>query len=147
MNVLQAMILTEGSKIALTPTYQVFMMYKPWADATVLPMTVDAPTYAKGKWSMPAVSASAVRDKAGVIHVALANLDPNRSVTVSTALSGVSARGVTGQVLTAAADERDQRLRRRADRRAGALRQRAKLTGGTLTATLPAKSVVTLELK
>ncbi|WP_375286925.1 alpha-N-arabinofuranosidase [Sphingomonas sp.] len=146
VNVLQAMVLTDGAKIALTPTYQVFMMYKPYMDATVLPMTVQAPTYAQGKWSMPSVSASAVRDKAGVVHVALANLDPNKSVTVSTTLTGVTARGVTGQVLTADAMNATNGYGV-APTVAPVTFNGAKLSGGTLTATLPAKSVVMLDLK
>ena len=146
VNVLQAMVLTDGAKIALTPTYQVFLMYKPWQDATVLPMTVTAPDYAHGKWTMPAVSASAVRDKAGVIHVALANLDPNRSVTVSTALSGVVARSVSGQVLTAATMNATNGYGV-APTVAPVRFDGARLSGGTLTATLPAKSVVVLDLR
>ena len=146
VNVLQAMILTDGAKIALTPTYQVFAMYKPWADATVLPISVDAPTYVRGKWSVPAVNASAVRGKDGVIHVALANLDPNKGVTVTTALSGVSARAVTGQVLTAAAMNATNGYGV-APTVAPVRYTGARLSGGTLTATLPAKSVVTLELR
>ncbi len=37
VNVLQAMILTEGPKMALTPTYHVFQMYIPFQGATFLP--------------------------------------------------------------------------------------------------------------
>ena len=35
VNVLQAMILTEGPKMALTPTYHVFQMYIPFQGATL----------------------------------------------------------------------------------------------------------------
>ena len=146
VNVLQAMVLTDGAKIALTPTYQVFMMYKPYMDATVLPMTVQAPAYARAKWSMPAVSASAVRDKSGVVHVALANLDPNKSVTVTTTLTGVKAGGVSGQVLTAAAMNATNGYGV-APTVAPVRFNGAKLSGNTLSATLPAKSVVMLDLK
>lgn len=146
VNVLQAMVLTDGAKIALTPTYQVFMMYKPYMDATVLPMTVQAPGYTRGKWSVPSVSASAVRDKQGVVHVALANLDPNRSVTVSTSLTGVTARGVSGQLLTAGAMNATNGYGV-APTVAPVAFNGARLSGRTLTATLPAKSVVMLDLK
>ncbi|MDI1295657.1 MAG: alpha-L-arabinofuranosidase C-terminal domain-containing protein, partial [bacterium] len=69
VNVLQAMILTDGKKMVLTPTYHVFEMYKPWQDATVLPIDITTPWYNKDKWSMPAVSGSAVRGKDGKVHV------------------------------------------------------------------------------
>ena len=146
VNVLQAMILTEGDKIALTPTYQVFAMYRPWQDATVLPMTLSAPTYTRGTWSMPAVSASAVRGKDGVVRVALANLDPNRSVAVSATLTGATARRVTGQVLTARAMNATNGYGV-APTVAPVRFDGARLSGGTLAATLPAKSVVMLELR
>jgi alpha-N-arabinofuranosidase len=53
VNVLQAMILTKDDKMVLTPTYHVFSMYRPWQDATVLPITVKAPTYTHGKYALP----------------------------------------------------------------------------------------------
>lgn len=37
-NVLQSMILTRDDKMVLTPTYQVFKMYKVHQDATFLPI-------------------------------------------------------------------------------------------------------------
>ena len=44
VNVLQAMILTDGPKMVLTPTYHVFRMYVPFQDATFVPVTFDAGT-------------------------------------------------------------------------------------------------------
>jgi alpha-N-arabinofuranosidase len=40
VNVLQAMILTDGPRMALTPTYHVFQMYIPFQGATYLPTEV-----------------------------------------------------------------------------------------------------------
>jgi alpha-N-arabinofuranosidase len=146
VNVLQAMILTDGPKMVLTPTYHVFMMYKPWMDATVLPIDVASSTYAVGKWSMPSVSASAVRDKAGVVHVALANLDPNRASSVTVAIDGLAATGVTGQVLTAPAMNALNSFDRPGTVTPVSFTA-ASIAGGKLTATLPAKSVVVLDLR
>ncbi len=146
VNVLQAMILTDGPKMVRTPTFWVFEMYKPYMDGTVLPITVSSPTYTKDTWSMPAVSASAVRGKDGVVHVGLSNLDPNRASTVSVSLAGLSAAGVTGRVLTAPAMnalnsfDAPQTL-------VPTPFTGARLENGALTVTLPAKSVVMLELK
>ncbi|HEX8485309.1 alpha-N-arabinofuranosidase [Sphingomonas sp.] len=103
VNVLQAMILTDGAKMVLTPTYHVFAMYKPYMDGTVLPIDVKSPWYNKDRWTMPAVSASAVRGKDRIVRVALANLDPNRTTTVTAGVAGIGAGTVTGQVLTAPA--------------------------------------------
>jgi len=146
VNVLQAMVLTDGAKMVLTPTYHVFAMYKPYMDGTVLPIDVTSPWYNKDKWVMPAVSASAVRGKDGVVRVALANLDPNRANTVSATLAGVRATGVTGQVLTAA-----QMTAMNSFDVPDAVTPRAftgaTIAGDALTVALPPKSVVMLELR
>jgi len=101
VNVLQAMILTDEERMILTPTYHVFEMYIPFQDATSLPAEIDAPEYRHREWVLPSVDVSAARGSDGRIHVAFVNLDPHRSATVSTAISGVRARGASGQLLTA----------------------------------------------
>jgi alpha-N-arabinofuranosidase len=146
VNVLQAMILTDGAKMLLTPTYHVFAMYKPYMDATVLPLELKSPWYNKDKWTMPAVSASAVRDKAGQVHVGLANLDPNRPMTVTTTLTGVAATSVSGKVLTASAMTALNTFEA-PNAVAPQTFDGARIDGGTLTVTLPPKSVVMLDLK
>ena len=103
VNVLQAMILTDGEKMLLTPTYHVFEMYIPFQDATFLPVQIEAPRYTYGDWNLPGVDASAARSPDGGLYLALVNLDPNRPVTVSARINGVSARGAEGRVLTASA--------------------------------------------
>ena len=146
VNVLQAMILTDGAKMVRTPTYHVFAMYKPYMDGTVLPIEITSPWYNKDQWTMPAISASAVRGKDGVVRVALANLDPNRPNTVTTQLTGVTASSVTGQVLTAneitALNSFDAPDAVVPQPFAG-----ARVDGGTLSVALPPKSVVMLELR
>jgi alpha-L-arabinofuranosidase len=146
VNVLQAMILTDDRRMVLTPTYHVFAMYRSFMDATVLPVELKSPWYNKDQWVMPAVSASAVRDKAGVVHVALANLDPNRSHAVSAALTGVNAAGVTGRILTASAMTALNSFDA-PNTVAPAEFSGARMEGGTLGVTLPPKSVVMLDLK
>lgn len=44
---LQAMAFTEGRKMALTPSYPVCMMVRPWQDATVLPIDSAGPWHAR----------------------------------------------------------------------------------------------------
>jgi alpha-N-arabinofuranosidase len=146
VNVLQAMILTDGSKIVLTPTYHVFAMYKPYMDGTVLPIDIKSSWYNKDQWTMPSVSASAVRGKDGVVRIALSNLDPNKATSVSATLPGVAAQTVTGQVLTAptmtALNTFDA-----PNAVAPTAFNGARLSGGNLSVSLPPMSVVMLELK
>jgi len=146
VNVLQAMVLTDGPRMVKTPTYYVFQMFLPWQDATSIPIDLKSPWYNKNEWTMPAVSASAVRDTAGQIHVGLANLDPNKPTTVSTTLAGITATGVSGRVITAPAmtaiNTFDQPNTVVPQAFSG-----AQVSGNTLTVTLPPKSVVVLDLK
>jgi alpha-N-arabinofuranosidase len=121
-------------------------MYKPWQDATSLPIEIQSPWYNKDEWTMPAVSASAVRDKAGKIHVALANLDPNHEVSISAKLAGAAIGAVSGRILTAPAmnaiNSFDQPDRVTPQPFTG-----ASATGDVLSVTLPPKSVVVLDLQ
>lgn len=145
VNVLQAMILTDGSKMVLTPTYHVFHMYLPFQDATFLPLELRSPWYNKDQWTVPAVSGTAARDTAGVVHVALVNADPNRSITVEAALSGVTASAVEGQLLTGAIQAHNSFGA--PERVKPAAFTGATLASGKLSATLPPASVVVLALR
>ena len=101
INVLQAMVLTEGEKMLLTPTYHVFEMYKAHQDATLLAADLQSDMYAyEGAW-IPRLSASASRDEEGRVHVTLCNTDPNQDVDLACEIRGMAASGVTGRVLTA----------------------------------------------
>jgi alpha-N-arabinofuranosidase len=146
VNVLQAMILTKDGQMVLTPTYHVFEMYKGFQDATFLPVELSSPWYNKDQWVMPSVSATAARGADGVIRVAMTNVDPNRPATVSLALDGVTATNATGRILTAATIDAHNEFGQ-APAVVPVAFTGAQVAGGTLSATLPAKSVVVLELR
>ena len=101
VNVLQAMILTDGPRMVLTPTYHVFKMYVPFQDATSIPVAFDAGTYRFGDISLPRVDAIAARSTDGRLWLALTNVDPNRPAEFETTIAGVTPRGASGTVLTA----------------------------------------------
>ena len=82
VNVLQAMILTDGAKMVLTPTYHVFEMYLPFQDATFVPVTFDAGTYSHDSVTLPRVDAIAARDTAGRLWLAITNLDPDEQAEI-----------------------------------------------------------------
>ncbi|QVM83472.1 alpha-N-arabinofuranosidase [Novosphingobium decolorationis] len=146
VNVLQAMIFTKDDQMVLTPTYHVFEMYKPWQDATVLPIDIQTPTYKVGDYTLPAVSGSAVKGKDGKIHVGLSNADAKEANTVTIALDGVKAGKVSGRILTAGAINAHNTFENPEVVKPAAFNG-ARVKGGTLTVTLPAKSVVVLELQ
>ncbi|MBT6147249.1 MAG: alpha-N-arabinofuranosidase, partial [Gemmatimonadetes bacterium] len=100
VNVLQAMILTEGEHMLLTPTYHVFEMYLPHHDATNLPVYIDAGTIGEGDTETPAISASASRAEDGSVHVTMTNLSATDTITVPVALHGVTGTTCKARVLT-----------------------------------------------
>ncbi|MEC3948306.1 alpha-N-arabinofuranosidase [Sphingobium sp. HWE2-09] len=101
VNVLQAMILTDGPKMVLTPTYHLFKMYVPFQNATRLPITFDAGIYSFGDISVPRVDAIAARGTDGKLWIALTNVDPNTPATIDAQIAGIRARAASGTVLTA----------------------------------------------
>ncbi|MBD2867464.1 alpha-N-arabinofuranosidase [Paenibacillus arenilitoris] len=107
INVLQSVILTEGEKMVLTPTYHVFDMYKVHQDATQLKAEFESEPYVRGGQSIPQVSVSASKDAEGRIHVSLCNLDNANGAEVAIDLRGLAASGltVTGTELTASAKD------------------------------------------
>ena len=151
INVLQAMILTDKEKMVLTPTYHVFEMFKVHQDATSLPVSLSTPDYACGDDKIPAVSASASRDKEGAIHLSLVNANPNAPATITCSLAGLDggAKSVTGRVLTASAINSVNTFDAPRTVEPAAF-DGAKFAGDnneTLVVKMPAKSVVVLEIK
>ncbi len=146
INVLQALILTEGPKMILTPTYHVFDMYKVHQDARMLPVKFTSPDYVLGDQSLPALNVSASQDSLGVTHITLVNIDPVKTITLSTTLNQVKWATVTGEVLTSAKitdiNTFDTPGTVKIVKFDGAKKQ-----GDELIIALPSKSVVLLELK
>ena len=146
INVLQAMILTKQDKMVLTPTYHAFEMYKVFQDGTAVPIELRTPWYNKEASTVPAVSASAVRDKDGRLHIALVNVDPNQMVSVAAKLSGVSIASAKGRVLTGPAVNSHNTFEQ-PDAVKPVSFTGATVEGGGLKVALPARSVVMLDLQ
>jgi alpha-N-arabinofuranosidase len=147
VNVLQALVLTDGPKMLLTPTYHVFEMYAVHHDATMLPIEIKSATYSHAAEDIPAVSASASRDKAGKIHLTLCNTDPNNAAKVNCGVTGATVSGIgAGRVLTAAAITAHNTFEQPENVKPAAFSGARKTEGG-FEAVLPPKSVVVLELQ
>ena len=98
VNVLQAMILTDGPDMVLTPTYHVFEMYRPFQGATALPVDYTSPDYSEGEYTIPAISLTAAETADGDLIVALVNADPDEAHSMDLSATGASA--LTGRILT-----------------------------------------------
>lgn len=102
VNVLQAMIMTDGPKMVLTPTYHVFRLYLPFQDATYVPVRFEAGLWTHGNIALPRMDAIAAQDKDGTLWLALTNVDPSRPVQIDAALASGRFRSASGETLTAA---------------------------------------------
>lgn len=100
VNVLQAVILTEGDKMLLTPTYHVLEMYKVHQDAKLIPLTVNSNDYSYENERIPAVSASASTSKEGKTHLSLVNIDDKNAQEISVQLGDKAYSSVNGRLLT-----------------------------------------------
>jgi alpha-N-arabinofuranosidase len=145
VNVLQAMILTEGPKMTLTPTYHVFHMYIPFQGATYLPTEIQTPEYKLGDSAVPSVSVSAARDTSGALHLALVNTDPHKEAVVTTQLQGAKATAATGRVLTGKAMDAHNTVDKPEEVKPANIS--AKRQGSALVLRLPPKSVSVVRLQ
>ena len=99
VNVLQAVILTEGKKMLLTPTYHVFDLYKAHQDAVLLPVEYRTDRIGCGEAGIPDLSVSASRNEAGEIHATLVNPDPEKDLDVSLVLAGAGGKQISARIL------------------------------------------------
>lgn len=100
VNVLQAVILTKEEKLVLTPTYHVMEMYKVHQDALMIPLAMTSDDYVLGERKLQAVSASASKDRNGVVHISIVNMDAGKSQEIKIDLGDLSPNSVTGRILS-----------------------------------------------
>lgn len=144
VNVLQAMILTDGPRMVLTPTYHVYRMYVPFQGATLVPVNFDAGTYTYGGIRLPQVDAVAARDTAGRLWLALVNVDPNQPARFSASVEGLGSTTAVGEVLTGSAVDAHNSFDQPRVVEPRPFAGRA--SGGQLTFDLPPKSVAVVQV-
>jgi alpha-N-arabinofuranosidase len=145
VNVLQAMILTNGSKMVLTPTYHVFNMYKAHMNAAYLPSEVACDSITYNDKKIPSVSVSASKDSNGKIHITLANINPDKDEKIKINIGGINLSKISGTILTAKAIDSYNSFDEPNNVVPGAFKDfKTDKTGITVSA--PSKSVILLEL-
>jgi alpha-L-arabinofuranosidase len=145
VNVLQSVILTQGDKMILTPTYHIFRMFSVHQNARLLNIDLKCEDYVMGDKKIPAISSSASVDNNGRIHISLANLNPGKEISVTCPIVGESFNKVTGEILTAAEMNAFNTFNK-PDAVKPASFSSFTLKDGILTVSMPSKSVVVLEL-
>jgi len=147
INVLQAVILTKDDKMILTPTYHVMEMYNVHQDATLIPLKISsANEYVMGNDKLPAVSASASKDKNGLTHISLVNIDHKGSRNIVLDLKDLKGSSVKGRILSSKKVQ-DYNSFEKPDFIKPVAFKDASIRGGKLQVKLPPASVVVLELK
>ena len=142
VNVLQAIILTEGEKMIKTPTFHVFDMYKEHQDAECVYCFTQNEDLCEEK-KVPMISSSAsVKD--GVMTVTLANCSLRDEAELCGSIVGFDAKSVEATILKGEVHEYNtfdapDKIKSEA--------YTADLTDGKLTVKLPACSVVQLTIK
>jgi alpha-N-arabinofuranosidase len=145
VNVLQAMVLTRGPAMLLTPTYHVFEMFVPHHGATLLPTELACAPYELGGESIPGLSASASRDASGRVNLTLCNLNPERAAELAVELRGATLKRVSGRILTAPTITAHNTFEQ-PDQVAPSEFTGASISNGGVSVKLPGKSVVVLTL-
>lgn len=146
VNVLQAVILTNEEKMLLTPTYYVMEMYNIHQNALLLPLTISSDDYVLGEKKIQAVSGSASKDKNGLVHISMVNIDAHKEQEVNIDLGNLSVKSVSGRILKSDKIQ-DHNTFDDPQKIKPAVFGNARLSGNKLSLKIPPFSVVVLELK
>ncbi|MCL2852942.1 MAG: alpha-N-arabinofuranosidase [Defluviitaleaceae bacterium] len=104
VNVLQAVILTQGEQMIKTPTYHVFDLYKGHQDAQLLESYVDDRHIGTDEYSVPELHVSASQDDSSAILATLVNLSLHDTLDICCQLCGHQAKSASARVLTGKMD-------------------------------------------
>lgn len=97
VNVLQAVLLTEGAKTVKTPTYHVFDLYKGHQDSDLIYSHIQNEEAEKG---VPALSQSASVNRDGDIFLTVSNASLTESYKLDTASAFAGIKSASGRILT-----------------------------------------------
>lgn len=100
VNVLQAVILTEGSKMILTPTYHVFKMYRCHQEATLVDSFLEKEKIGIGEKQIDNLSESASIGVDGKIHLTITNNSLDKAYDINGCVLGFDTKSVTAEILT-----------------------------------------------
>ena len=101
INVLQAVILTDGEKMIKTPTYHVFNMYKCHQDAELLDSYVETEEIGlEEEYKVPSLCESVSFGVDGKIHITINNLSVEKDYEVEGILTDTAVQSVKGTILT-----------------------------------------------
>ncbi len=146
VNVLQAVILTDGERMILTPTYHVFKMYACHQNATLLGSFIEKRKIGvEDKVKSDDLSESASVDENGNINVTVCNISCTESRDIDAIVVGMKPASVEGEIVTGRMD--DFNTFESGNNVKAEPFDGVKLTDDGVSFTLPPCSVVKLTLK
>ena len=145
VNVLQAVILTKGEKMILTPTYHVLNLYKAHQDAKLIPLQISSPDYQLNGERLKAISASA-SEKNGIVTISLVNIDSKNTVETAISLKDLPKKEFTAKAISSAKIQ-DHNTFDNPNAILPKDYKNFKATNGVLTVQMPPFSVVVLTSK
>lgn len=102
VNVLQSVILTEGPKMILTPTYHIFHMYKHHQDADLVESYVDGNKVigVEDEYQVPEISESVSVSADGTVNVTVSNLSITEDVPVEMSFAELAPSSIEAAIVT-----------------------------------------------
>ena len=101
VNVLQAVLLTEGDKMIKTPTYHVFDIYKEHQDSNLVESSIEIEMIGvEEEWKVPNLTESVSETADGTLHLTITNLSVNQSFDIDTTIIDRSVKTVKGEIVT-----------------------------------------------
>lgn len=108
VNVLQAVILTDGPDMILTPTYHVFDMYKYHQNAELLESSIETKEIGPDAGTqVPNLTESVSVDGEGTIHITLTNLSLEEDYQIEAVLKNHELSGVSGEIVHGGKNDRN----------------------------------------
>lgn len=105
VNVLQAVLLTDGEKMIKTPTYHVFNMYKHHQDAQLLESYIETQSIGlEDEYKVPNLNESVSIGKDGKIHITLTNLSCEEEYEIDGKIADATIKSVQGEIVTGRMD-------------------------------------------
>ena len=102
VNVLQAVILTDGEKMIKTPTYYVFKMYKEHQKNQLLGsyITTDEIESKNDRRKFPTLTESASIDENGVIYSTISNASLTESKEIKCQIADTKIKSIKAEIIT-----------------------------------------------
>lgn len=104
VNVLQAVALTDGADMLLTPTYHVFKMYKDHQQNTLLGSYITTPEEGGENSKVPQLIESASMDENGVIYSTITNTSAENAAEIKCQVADFEVKEIKAEILTGKID-------------------------------------------